>query len=418
METLVSRFTGLVEYAQPMSFTPDAIPDVLFSARTADAGFLTGTAMDRFSMGPGATQEAARQACIGEALERFSLASAAPTVRAAVGRSSRGDSLRQVVPREFSRFDDAQYRQPGFRFERVGDGDEIGWVPGTDVISGEPVLLPAQMVLFADHHRAAAAGEAAEKHYEAATSSGVAAGPTFSFAAKRAVLELAERDAFQRTWLLGLHPPELDWRSGSVLSPSATDEVRRLERTCSRFGAAFSIRVLDSPLGVPVLLAVLRSGITGVAVGCAADVDADRAALNAIREAIHTHNWCLRLRADPPIAPDAITEFAHHVAFHAPADSRHYSTALDVCGARVDRIPRLGWPRVIENAVEGGIRLYLSDITSDDVAAIGYSVVRALSPDLVPLDVLHDARFLGSPALHDANHPGPEYLNPVPHPFP
>ncbi|WP_150307116.1 YcaO-like family protein [Planctomonas psychrotolerans] len=422
---VVSRFTGLVQYVRPMSFTPDSIPDTLYSARTADAGFLTGTATDPFSMGPGDTPEAARRACIGEAVERFALADARPSARQAVGRIRRGTALRQVPPSVFSRFADSQYRQPGFRFERVRDGDVIDWVEGIDVHSGEPVLLPAQMVLFADPHPVGLDGERmCEPHYETATSSGVAAGPTFPFAAKRAILELAERDAFQRTWLLNDHPPRLEWdppptqTSSAALSRTAVEQLRRLERTCSRFGAVFSLRVLPSPLGIPVLLAVLRSGITGVALGCAADIDADRAALNAVREAIHTHNWCLRLLADPPIAPEAITEFAHHVAFHARPSARHYSAALDDSARRVVSLPRVHWPTVVGTAASRGIRLYLVDLTSDEVAAAGFSVVRALSPDLVPLDVLHDARFLGSPSLRDARHPHPESLNPLPHPFP
>ncbi|RIJ53728.1 hypothetical protein DZG03_16130, partial [Clavibacter phaseoli] len=38
---VVSPYTGLVAYSHPMAFTPDAIPDALHSARTADTGFLT-----------------------------------------------------------------------------------------------------------------------------------------------------------------------------------------------------------------------------------------------------------------------------------------------------------------------------------------------------------------------------------------
>ena len=70
---LVSRFMGLVEYVHPMSFTPDSIADTLYSGKTADAGDRVGAASDAFSMGPGASADGGRRACVGEAVERFSI---------------------------------------------------------------------------------------------------------------------------------------------------------------------------------------------------------------------------------------------------------------------------------------------------------------------------------------------------------
>jgi ribosomal protein S12 methylthiotransferase accessory factor len=413
---VVSPYTGLVAYSHPMAFTPDAIPDALHSARTADTGFLTGIPSEGFSMGPGGSAADARRSCVGEAVERLSLAGARGAFRAPLGADAR-----QVEPDAFQRFHPAQREDPAFPFERAERGDLLTWLPARSLHGASEVHVPAQMVVFDDPH---ASDGHRERHLEPATSSGVAAGPTFGFAAGRAILELIERDAFQRTWLRGSTPPAFDWRASPRLADATRRELARLEELCGRFGAALSLRVLDAAADVPVILAVMRSDRIGVAVGCAADFRLDRAVLNAVREAVHTHNWCLRLLPRPPVAPSAVVEFEDHVRLHCPPSARALSAALDASDVRVASVGGpSSWGEVVEGLHREGIEVLLSGITAPEVRAAGYHVVRALSPDLVALDVRHDARFLGHPRLYRRWRDGPAVDGPahlvgVPHPFP
>jgi ribosomal protein S12 methylthiotransferase accessory factor len=413
---VISPYTGLVEYSHPMAFTPDAIPDALHSARTADTAFLTGVTSEGFSMGPGGDRWQARMSCVGEAVERLSLATARGGVRSPLGADAR-----QVEPDAFQRFHPTQREDPAFPFERAEPGDLLTWFPVRTLHGGREAHVPAQMVVFDDPH---GADGHREPHLEPGTSSGVAAGPTFGFAAGRAILELIERDAFQRAWLRGSTPPAFAWRSSSRLADATVRELTRLEELCGRFGAAFSLRVLDAAADVPVLLAVMRSDRIGVAVGCAADFRLDRAALNAVREAVHTHNWCLRLLPDPPVEPSAVVEFEDHVRSHCRPSARPLSAALD---ASTERVAVVGGPSSWADVVAGlhreGIDVLLADVTAPEVRTAGFHVVRALSTDLVALDVRHDARFLGHPRLyrHWRDGPardGPADLVAVPHPFP
>ena len=413
---VVSPFTGLVAYSHPMAFTPDAIPDALHSARTADTGFLTGVASEGFSMGPGGSSADARRSCVGEAVERLSLAGARGAFRAPLGSDAR-----QVPPDAFRRFHPAQREDPAFAFEDPERGRLMSWLPARSLHGGRRVHVPAQMVVFEDPH---ASDGHREPHLEATTSSGVAAGPTFGFAAGRAILELIERDAFQRAWLRASAPPAFDWPASPRLADATRRELARLEELCGRFGAAFSLRVLDAAADVPVLLAVMRSDRLGVAVGCAADFHLDRAALNAVREAVHTHNWCLRLLPRPPLEPADVVEFEDHVRLHCPPSARPLSAALDASGERTASPGGpSSWAEVVEGLHREGIEVLLAGITAPEVRAAGYHVVRALSPDLVALDVRHDARFLGHPRLYRRWRDGPaldgpEHLVDVPHPFP
>ncbi|MWJ12166.1 YcaO-like family protein [Clavibacter michiganensis] len=413
---VVSPYTGLVEHAHPMAFTPDAIPDALYSARSADTGFLTGTESERFSMGPGGSRMEARRSCIGEAVERMSLAGAPGGFRAPLGADAR-----QVGPDAFQRFHPTQREDPAFHYERAQAGDLLTWMPARSLHRGDAVHVPAQMVVFDDPHRA---DGHREPHVEPATSSGVAAGPHFGFAAGRAVLELIERDAFQRSWLRGSTPPAFDWRGSSRLTDATLRELERLEELCGRFGASFTVRVLDAAADVPVLLAVMRSDRIGVAVGCAADFRLDRAILNAVREALHTHNWCLRLLAEPTIDPEDVVEFEDHIRLHCRPSARPLTAALDGSDERVAAIGGPdSWAEVVAGLDREGIEVLLADITAPEVRAAGFHVVRALSPDLVALDVVHAARFLGHPRLYRRWRDGPAIDGPadlvhVPHPFP
>jgi ribosomal protein S12 methylthiotransferase accessory factor len=405
---LVNRFTGLVEYVHPMSFTPDSIADTLYSGKSADIGGRTGAASDAFSMGPGETAEGARRACIGEAVERFSLSGPRTFLHQRVGH----DDF-QVPPAAFQRFAPEQYEEPGFPFPTVRNGDSIAWLPARELGTTRAVLVPAQMAVFVDAH---ALGE---QHYESATSSGVAAGPTFAFAAKRAVLELIERDAFQRTWLRGESPPALDWRASSHLSDPVRRQLGRLERLCDGRDAALSLRVLPSVFGVPVLLAVVRSPLIGIAVGCAADIDVDRAALNAGREALHTCNWALRLLGTEPLEAREVYDFEDHIRFHCRPSARPTSAFLSSSAARVTELDAArNWPEITDRILAAGASVLVADVTSPEAAAAGLHVVRALSPDLVALDVRYDARFLGHPRLYGGGIDGPGHLTRDPHPFP
>ena len=77
-------------------------------------------------------------------------------------------------------------------------------------------------------------------------------------------------------------------------------------------------------------------------------------------------------------------------------------------------------------AARTGGTAYAADLTACDAADAGVHVVRAVCPELCPIDPVHALRFLGVPRLLSGAHaagllPRPlrlEEVNPDPHPFP
>ena len=69
---------------------------------------------------------------------------------------------------------------------------------------------------------------------------------------------------------------------------------------------------------------------------------------------------------------------------------------------------------------------YAVDVTAPDIADAGLRVAKVVAPELQPLDVAYDARFLGGRRLYRAafelglrDEPATfDDLNPYPHPFP
>lgn len=412
LQRFVGSHLGIVSRPGKVAFPPDEIEDGLVTAVSARIAPDEG-ATGRFSMGTGARLSESETACIGEAVERYSLSCSVPSHEAPTCSDDR-----QRPPEHFNRFHPAQFQDPDFPFAPVASGTRLAWVSGWDTRSGETVHLPAQMVLFEPHRFMTED----EPMFEQATSSGVAAGPNATFAAKRAIYELVERDAFMRTWLRRLRPIGFSWQHSTAIDEHSKHEVYRLMQRLRQVGATARLRWLDSRAGVPTILTAVRSNTVGVAVGCASDVDVNRAALNSLREALHGYNWAARLNRGSQSDKrevSAIESFEDHVAHHASPSMARHSDFLD---SRAQEIPEVdgrskSFSEVLHRLHLDGVRIYLVDVTAPEFAE-NVRVMRAISPDLVPLYASEAGRYLGCSTLYDDTVTAPNELNATPHPFP
>jgi ribosomal protein S12 methylthiotransferase accessory factor len=77
---------------------------------------------------------------------------------------------------------------------------------------------------------------------------------------------------------------------------------------------------------------------------------------------------------------------------------------------------------LVERIESTGYHVYICDVTSEDVAALGMSVIRAIIPGYIPLTVQYRCRPEGSRRLlafieSQQKRNGSSQLNKVPHPF-
>jgi ribosomal protein S12 methylthiotransferase accessory factor len=227
--------------------------------------------------------------------------------------------------------------------------------------------------------------------------------------------------------------PLLDWRSDGALAAYH-------DRYLAPSGATLSAVDLSDVHGIPVVLAVVRGNPGALVVGACASCDVRTAWLGAVTEAYAVRKAARETVLAEPVNPfvppfAGIRDFQDHVRVYAYAENADRAAFLDASpvSRQPHEVPRVpggdALARVdalVARLASHGIDTYAVDVTAPDVRELGVHVMRVVAPRLLPLDVRHDARFLGGKRLYTE----PERLgyasrrltfadlNPDPHPFP
>lgn len=421
---LVSPLVGIAQSLDVLVYSEDEPRVHQVSGLACRADEMFGFANSQHGGGSGANPVLARVAAIGEIVERYS-ATFVPDEFVFASYNSIGAGEHALDPMEFSLFAEWQYRQPDFHYIPFTRDTEISWVRGYLAPQLRPILVPAQMVYLP------APRAPGEPRIDYATSNGLAAHASFAEAALSSVLELAERDAFALCWHGQLSMPRIDTSTDPQLSAF-------IERYLAPAGLRFTVMDYSVFGGVPVAFAIARGG-DYLGVGSAAGLNMPNAIQRALLEAASSRRWARRQHQQDPdrvFADDHsdLREFADHVAFYTQPDRQWWLDFLDaspdlVAISELDLAgdtPAQSVRNVTAALASRGLAVTLTDVTSPDVAEAGLSVVKALSPQLRPLDVGMRSRHLGPGRLYEeparwlgSTQPlTAEQLNPHPHPFP
>lgn len=235
-----------------------------------------GTTLVPMSLsGSGETLEEAFVSCVGEGVDRLAQIEGPDDVTAVAGMAEMADRLWPPLVASVEQALDAQ---------ALLRETPLAWMVGRrldptgHVEAGRDALLPADWCL----RRAPADRRLAPR---TALSVGVAAGPTFEFAASRAVLELVERDAASLWWTGG--------RQGKAipLDHPGMANIAALVAALRQQAADRALWLLDitTDIGIPVVVA-LSCGKDGrqLAYGLASRLSLEEAARAAILELFQT----------------------------------------------------------------------------------------------------------------------------------
>lgn len=419
----VSPYTGIVRSVEEC--LAGAAEPRLFQAScdVGDEPSLLGARLAHLAGvgGTGRSRAEAAAASVGEAIERYS-ASYVPQERLVVAAAR--ELAGAVEPERFALFSERQLAQPGFRFRPFTSGTVTTWVDGEQLPGGERAWLPAELVFLGP------AGAPRERPIGYATSSGLACADRRDESVVRGLCEVLERDAFMIVWANRLSLPVLELGGA---------RLEALEEPFRRTGHAYAAVDLSPFHGFPIVLGVVRArdGFLGaLGVGAAAAASPERAWWKALAEAFATRaaGAALTILAGG-VPPGAVVSFEDHIRYYADGSRAAATAFLDGSGRRTP----LEWVPVLEGDTPSeqiealcrrvhaaGAHAYAVDVTSPDVAALGLTVTRVVTPELCRLDVAHDARFLGSHRLYEAAAAlglrdealREEDVNPDPHPFP
>jgi bacteriocin biosynthesis cyclodehydratase domain-containing protein len=330
------------------------------------------------SFGRGRTPLEARQGCIGEALERYSLIYRGDE---RLGARAPLADVDAIHPDDVQLFSDAQYRD---RARWNQDAEDEWWVPERFDDSAPVDWLAVRALSRGDRARLVPAAcclmwyqfKPGEPEFARADTIGCASGVTYDDALRRALLEWVERDAMAIWWDNRVRRPGL--RVESFASPDL-DGVRAGLEAIGR-----SLFLLDctTDIGLPAYMAVApRFDGTEPLIAGAADTDPVRAAYRAASEvgqvwyearrtgamAAFLRNWLLRetLTTQPWLEPLTLVDAPSPLSpGAAPASAP---------------APAPAWQPIVDSLEAVGLRAYAVDHSRADVVL---HTVRAVVPGL------------------------------------
>nr|WP_199332664.1 YcaO-like family protein [Anabaena catenula] len=423
---LVSPHTGIIRaldrFTKP--YTEFEFP-VLWQAELANFQLRKQQDDLRYGVGRGMTDEQAIFGAVGEAIERY--CGGIVDYGRLIVSSYEELGNRAVPPSVFSSFSDQQYSDPNFPFPAFDPTTQTSWMNALSLVSNQQVLVPAFLV-YLDWD-----GDQPGDHILPVTSNGMASGPSLEFAAYRGLCELIERDAFIITWLNRLPAPRIyfDHRPGIETE---------IARHYARFGIELVAFDLTTDIKVPVVMAMLidHSGKSpAVSTGLGCHLDGETAFHKAIFEVCQARFGDIERMATGAGANlhqysdvkylDDHNAFFYTMArlgeldflFHHDQSCKVEDLPTNQSQSEVEKLQS-----VIARLHSVGVQAYLVEITTPDIASLGFRVVRTLASELVPIYFGYGQEPLGTRRLFEV----PERLgyggrrtendlNPCPHPM-
>lgn len=420
--------TGLVRWVFDIPAEPGEPKVFNASVKMADTTRYNSQPCYDNNGGSGLTSEQARDAAIGEGLERYCCSVYDPgDLICGSGRelSREYDVCR---PGDFALF----HPEQAGKFPRPDDETPVAWTRGWSLIRKRPILVPASLVYIPYFP---CFREQGEQVAGPGVSTGLACARSIDEAVLKGIFECIERDAFMITWMNRLRVPQVDISSHPGLRKVYEERLRR-------DGLSYLLLRTTTDISVPSFLCLLiddRRSPSMICAGGASGLNPVRAAMKAMTEAVQTREWAKFLGAGNrkfEFAPDFsdIREFEHHVALYGYGDMLHAvdfllddtnPTTSDWANGSTEDL-RQDLEATLSLLTAMNFEVIAVDLTIPDVADCGFHVTRVLIPELQPLDADYQHRFLGGRRLYEApqrmghtDHATTiETLNPYPHPYP
>jgi ribosomal protein S12 methylthiotransferase accessory factor len=347
-----------------------ALPSTAAKARWPRFPVAATPSRGRTASGRGLTAAACRASCLGEAAElisccawgneRLVYATAAELgARALAPEKLNGLSSDQNLERD--RWN-AKYGAFDWRPSPVSADAAYDWMEIEDAYSGAVAYAPADFVLIGRRE----AGD--EQAVAVADSNGCACAESLELARASAVLELIERDAVGRWWYGRRARRTADVRTIRGADPLVDYLVDR-QRVC---------RLVDitTDVGIPAFAAVsCEPDGRDVAIGSAAGLEAEPAALSALTEMLQMEISLATVRRVPE-ASHIWNIWRREVSLATPPLCLLEERALHL--SEPSAPAAAGLARILEACRAVGVSLYFADLTRPEV---GLPVVRALSAD-------------------------------------
>ena len=361
----------------------------------------------RASAGSSYNKDVAITACVGEAIERYSLMQTPLKSLKRDTFSGLGDQA--IDPKKFVAFDIRQsFVKKEERFQ-ISNNNKFYWVKASSWFDKNEVYIPAQLVYLYNPN------DYGEKIIQFPLSTGAAAGSNTTQALYRAICEAIERDAFLINYLNKLQGQPLLQAKGGVLN-EIIEKINRYKLSVSLI-KFYS----DAPINcVGSIIIDKTSFLPKVVLGMSADADLERAAISATMEACRirgiVRDWLQEGLSS--ISKKTIDSFEYRNKKRAFIWSRKESLIkiqfllsgnpqfIKNIGVN-QKTPEQSLSKILDWLNKMNYHLYVVDITAPRIRNTGIKVLKVIIPELVPLYLNEEYPYLGVKRLYDM----PKFLN-------
>ncbi|MBY9077976.1 YcaO-like family protein [Paenibacillus sp. HN-1] len=386
----------------------------------------------------------AEKLAVLEALERY-CGMCDRTAPAAERYSYEQLSGQAVDPAVFGLHSAETMAHPAYKLQPYKESLPVYWTPVFSMKERRQVLVPEQLVYFADGHF-----RSGTNRFVYDSSNGLALGNTWEEAALHGLFEVIERDNFLCAWYNRLPLQEID------ISGSHLEELKQLIYFMELEGIQIRFFDISMELKLPSVWALAYDTREGAGMkaynAAAAHVIPEKAVESAAMEVITSlpiyaaelkeggSAWARTRQLENN--PGAVTEFEDHVLYYA--SESNCLQALDFV-LREDGRQKASLEELYPDAYDAGGRfthddlagdleelaaeiidhygeLYIADVTPDEVAGFGYSAAKVLVPGMLPMTFGEQHRRVILERLtRERERRGLDKdftVNPYPHPFP
>ncbi|MEA1994163.1 MAG: YcaO-like family protein [Euryarchaeota archaeon] len=434
LEEIVDPKTGLIRKVTTRLLAPSEIK--LFSAMVIPAYLSRYDERDDNNMplpwpqqtsGVGLTKEAAIYSAVGEFIERYCacICDKDILIKATYNQMVKKD-YNTVAPSAFALFSEEQYTNKSIPFKKFTEETVVRWVEAISLITHKPVWVPACFVWLVPF----------SEGIIFPNSNGLAAAPNRDDAILGALCEVVERDAIMITWFNRLPAPRIP------IEETNRDLATLLVNRSVNSGLEYDFIDITTNIKIPTVftISIDRNGGTGVLVGASCKVNIEDAILKSFFEGAFQARPTVeeigrrrvsttskipgklsasrRILLTNHIAPyaniDAIQKF--DFLLNAPLVSPSYSS--------IDKEASLAF--AINKIKDAGLDALMIELTTPDISALGFHVIRVVIPGAIGINVGKEKRFLGGKRIYTVPQKlgyiervvQENELNPLPHPFP
>ena len=345
-------------------------------------------------------EAAAQRAAEGEAVEHLCGSLAPGTLVRGSAHSLARTGLRRVDPGSLALFAPEQYSSPGFPFVPFDDDLTVRWIWGRSLGDDLPVLVPASVVLTG--YALGCNPGAREPLTNPPINAGIAAGTDFHATLEAALQEIVERDSVWRAWAQGgatiqrrTAPP---WLVDVARGKDGRFELE-LFSFPNEFGLAVAgVLIADHATGVRLLGTACRETWARASMKAAAEafqlqaiavelLDPDAPIHRAAAAGGALKPWRLARDYRAAYRPDwrdLRDQLCHVQLYLDPAMGPLLDAQLAAArmGAVAGDEPEGTGGPLAARMLRAGFDVFVVDVTTADVRAAGFTVIRAVVPGL------------------------------------